>query len=328
MPILSTRNLIFGLVMCVSASQSFGAPDIQIEKTNHRGWEGSYKIGNGVVQAVVVPAIGRVMQFNFKGETMNPFWENPMLGGAKVQPQSSDWINFGGDKTWPSPQDDWGKVTPRGWPPPQAFDSMSVSATTNAHSIILDSPIDPHFGIKTHREITLRPGQAVMDIVTTYEKVSGPALKAGVWIITQLAEPELVCIPLPATSQLTNGYFLMGADAPEGLKVKDGLLTHTRGTKKATKIGTEASTLIWVGPGHIVRIDSPRIPSASYPDSGTSAQVYTNPDPLPYVELEMLAPLNDLKIGSKISQTNTYTLYHRTGTDATGQIRSIVAGKP
>ena len=314
--------------MCISAAHPLSAADSQIERVNHRGWDGSYKIGNGVVQAIVVPAVGRVMQFSFKGETTGPFWENPKLGGAPVQPQGSDWINFGGDKTWPSPQDDWGKVTGRGWPPPQAFDSMSVTASTTAQSIILDSPVDSHFGIKTHREITLRPGKAVMDIVTTYEKVREPAIKTGVWIITQLASPEMVCVPLPAQSKMTNGYIKMSGDLPEAFQVKDGMITLKRGTEKPTKIGTEGSTMVWVGPAHIVRIDSPRLPAAEYPDSGSSAQVYTNPDPLPYVELEMLAPLHTLKVGDKISQTNTYSLYRRTRMETMAQVRSVLTKSP
>ena len=47
---------------------------------------------------------------------------------------------------------------------------------------------------------------------------------------------------------------------------------------------------------------------AEYPDEGSSAEVYTNSDPLKYVELEMLGPLQTLKVGDSVSQTNTYTL--------------------
>ena len=54
-----------------------------------------------------------------------------------------------------------------------------------------------------------------------------------------------------------------------------------------------------------------RLRNAEYPDGGSSAEIYTNPDPLPYVELEMLSPLATMKRGAVIEWANTYTLLHR-----------------
>ena len=47
--------------------------------------------------------------------------------------------NFGGDKTWPAPQSDWPKLTPRPWPPPVAFDSLPVQATVDGFVVKLIS---------------------------------------------------------------------------------------------------------------------------------------------------------------------------------------------
>jgi putative NADH-flavin reductase len=57
-----------------------------------------------------------------------------------------------------------------------------------------------------------------------------------------------------------------------------------------------------------VRIDSPRVPKASYPDNNSSAEIYTNLDPKAYVELEFLSPLKTLRVGQKMDLTTTYTL--------------------
>src|SRR2546430_1617960 len=75
-------------------------------KLSYRGWSDSLVLSNGKVEAVVVPAVGRVMQFRFVGED-DIFWENASLQGKSANPASQEWNNFGGDKTWPSPQADW-----------------------------------------------------------------------------------------------------------------------------------------------------------------------------------------------------------------------------
>src|ERR1041384_218159 len=89
--------------------------------TNYHGWTNSILVSNGRVEAVIVPAIGRVMQFRFAGEEDGPFWENSAMTGKAPDPAATEWGNFGGDKTWPAPQSDWPKTTPRAWPPPVAF---------------------------------------------------------------------------------------------------------------------------------------------------------------------------------------------------------------
>jgi hypothetical protein len=96
----------------------------------------------------------------------------------------------------------------------------------------------------------------------------------------------------------------------------NGWLALKRDPRDAYKIGTSASTLIWVGKETVVRIDSPRLAGADYPDRNSSAEVYTNGGELEYVELEMLGPLYRLAPGQSISQTNTYTLHPRRGRPA------------
>ena len=64
-----------------------------------------------------------------------------------------------------------------------------------------------------------------------------------------------------------------------------------------------------------------------YPDRGASAEVYTNPDPKSYVELETLGPLVTLRAGERITQTNTYTLMRRMSADPAVDARRLLAGR-
>lgn len=283
---------------------------VSITKTNYHGWSEAYQISNGVAEVLVVPTAGRVMQFRFAGEETGPFFENRAMDGKAPIPTSKEWGNFGGDKTWPSPQEDWGKVTPRGWPPPVAFDSMPVTARVEGSKLRLISAVDPHYGIRAERVISLDSTAATMFITTTYFKVEGEPRKVGVWIITQLGEPDFVYIP----TSIGEKYVRQSDAPPQNLHVGKHAITLKRSPSKAAKIGTDAGALIWVGPRHAVRIESPR-GEGEYPDEGSSAEVYTNPNPLTYVELEMLGPLKTMKIGDTINQTSAYYLLHRADLD-------------
>src|SRR5439155_3214657 len=283
--------------------------------TNYHGWANSILVSNGRVEAIIVPAVGRVMQFRFAGDEDGPFWENRALAGRAPDPAAKEWGNFGGDKSWPAPQSDWPRITPRAWPPPVAFDSMPVEAGEDGFVVKLISAVDPHYGILTYREITLALDQPVMSITTTYEKVSGQPIKVSVWVITQLKDPVMACASLPESERFREGYNRQSDELPSNLRIADGLLTLTRDPKTSHKVGTDAGALFWVGKEAVVRIDSPRKIFGEYPDEGCSAEIYTNPDPLAYVELEMLGPLQKLIAGDSITRTSTYTLLRRTEAD-------------
>ena len=60
---------------------------------------------------------------------------------------------------------------------------------------------------------------------------------------------------------------------------------------------------------------SPRVAGAEYPDQGSSAEIFTGPDPAAYVELETFGPLSTMKVGDTIQRTNKYTLSRRTRED-------------
>jgi hypothetical protein len=284
-------------------------------RTNHHGWTNSILVSNGKVEVVIVPDIGRVMQFRFAGEAEGPFWENTTLFGKAPDPKATEWVNFGGDKTWPSPQGDWERNMLRKWPPPEAFDAMPVEVGIDGQVVTIVTPVDPHFGIRARRRIELDIDLPVMTITTTYEKVSGLPMEIGVWVITQLKHPVGVYAIQPDFSRYRDGYNRQSDELPTGLQVGKGLLSLTRDSKTPHKIGTDASTLVWVGTQEVLRIDSARRFDGHYPDQESSAEIYTNPDPLAYVELEMLGPVQHMIIGNKLSRTSTYTLLHRAERD-------------
>lgn len=296
---------------------------ITVTKINYQGWEDSYILSNSQVEAIIVPEIGRIMQFRFLGGE-NTFWENSQIYGKIPDSKSEEWDNFGGDKAWPAPQSEWKKITKISWPPPAAFDSVAVEIQVQENEITLISEVDPFYGIRYYRKIALEPNKPIMKVTTTFEKVKGDSQQVSVWTITQLNEPVSVYAAIPQPSIFPQGYNKQSDNLPANLKVDNGILSLKRDRDKAHKIGSDASTLLWVGENVAVRMDSPRIDKAIYPDNNSSAEIYTNYDPKAYVELEFLSPLKTLQLGEKMDLTVTYTLFKTTSEDIEEQVRKIL----
>jgi hypothetical protein len=316
--IFLTLSIIAGLT-CLAAAADKTSP----AKITYNGWADSFRLSNSEVEAVVVPSVGRVMQFHFVGED-SIFWENSALQAKPADPSAKDWANFGGDKSWPSPQADWPKMIGRGWPPPATFDSTPLAATAQGNAVEVVSPVDPGYGIRVHRRVELDPHQPVLKITTTYEKVSGDPVKISIGVITQLRDPQRAFIALPAKSQFPDGYVLLNFEKPQDGKLHDGLFSLTRSHENRSQIGNDGSSLLWMNEKYALRIDSPRVDGAEYPNQGSSTVIYTNADPDAYVELETYGPLNTIKTGDKIERTNTYTLSKRTEKDPDAEARKIL----
>lgn len=300
---------------------------IHVTRISYQGWSHCFRISNGIVEATVVPAVGRVMQFRFDGGSP-VFWDNPEWYGKTPDPSSQHWQNFGGDKSWPSPQSDWLKIIGREWPPPAAFDSMPDEARVDGNAVILTSAIDPHFGIRERRRIELEPGSAVMRITTTYEKIQGEPGKVGIGVITQLPSPERAFMNLNPQSRFPQGYKHMMFAAPRDIKVGDGLISLMRGQNDESQIGSDSDSLVWVGKEEAVLIHSPHVKSADYPNDGCSAVIFTSKDPYAYVELETFGPVSLMKPGDHIERTNTYTLLHRKESDPYAEAKRALALHP
>jgi len=297
--------------------------EYQVSVTNvtYHGWPNSLILSNGKVEVVVVPAIGRVMQFCFVRED-GPFWENRAMDGKAPNPAAKEWSNFGGDKSWPSPQADWQKITGRGWPPPVAFDAMPDHSNTHGGVVELVSAVDPSFGIRTRRRVELDYQKPIMTITTTYEKVSGRPMKVGIGVVTQLRDPQRAFMVLPPKSRFPQGYVRLRFDPPHDLKVEDGLVSLTRDNTQS-QIGSDANTLLWMDEKYVVRIDSSRV-RGEYADEGTNATIYTGANPDAYVELETFGPLSLMKTGNKIQRRNVYTLLQRQEKDPFAEAKRVL----
>lgn len=301
--------------------------EVFVRQTAYHGWPDCYFIDNGLVEAVVVPAIGRVMQLRLADDEDGVFWENRALDGQLHPPDPSEWINFGGDKCWPAPQTDWARQQGRDWPPPVGFDSSAAKASPEERGVRLTSPVDPAFGIQVVRHVELDAELPVMRIRTEYRKILGSPVTVSIWTITQMQEPERIFLPVRDDSKLPGGLIRLIDVEPESLRIEDGLLSLRRHPRQHTKIGTDAASMVWVGPNSLVRIDSEagsEGDSGEFPDGGCVTEVYTNPDRLAYVELETLGLLVKMSAGERTERTGVYTILARTAADPDAEARRIL----
>ncbi len=301
------------------------AAGVQARRESYRGWTNAVILSNGSVEAVIVPEVGRILQFRFVGASDGPFWENDALAGKPMpaRPWDVSHGSFGGDKTWPAPQSAWN------WPPPDVFDSVPLEVEIAPdQSVSLRSPVSPRFGIRTQRRIVISPDAPVLRVETVYRKRSGDPCEVGVWVITQMKSPEAAFFPVPASSRFPKGLGPQWTPPARHFSLEKGLVRLTRDPVKAQKIGNDADRMAWVGRDSVVRIDLPRVRGGNYPDEGCSVEIYTNPDPVPYVELETLGPLMKMKPGDGLSATNYYRLERRHLPNPEAEARRILAEPP
>lgn len=305
--------------------------EITITHTSFHGWDATV-LRNRVAEVIIVPSIGRIMQFGFAGSSdadataQNVLWNNPSIG-ANQKPDVEGWINFGGDKVWPAPQSDWPKITGKPWPPPKTFDSVPYTESIEGDQVLLLSPVDSNYGIRVRRTIAIDPQKPVMTVKTTFEKVQGSPVSVSVWMITQMVSPERAFILLPKKIGFAHGYTNMMSTQPDDIKIEGRLLSLVRSPKDKTMIGSDGETLLWVGDKTDVLIENKTAPlpgsNVQWPD-GLHSKIYTNSgDELRYVEFELLNPLANLKEGTSSSMSATYTLVPRTEKDPMREAKKI-----
>ena len=294
--------------------------------TNYNGWTNAVLLNNGLVEAVIVPNAGRVLQFRFLGATNGPFWENLTMYGQSATPSSWNTPGaFGGDKAWPSPQSDWG------WPPPAGFDgSPNLVEITNG-VVVLTNSVDSAYQVRTTRIVELAFDEPVMRITTVFDRVAATARTnnlVGIWTIAQVQDPVRCFVPVRSQSVFAAGYHQLGTGLPAQFQNTNGLISFGRDPIASHKLGFDADSLVWVGTNLSLRIDAPRVPGSaitSYPDGGCNTEVYTNPGTnAAYVELECLGPLSLLPVGAQIQFQATYTLFNRTESDPEAEARKIL----
>lgn len=323
--ILRGVSCAFAALFCFLAAELPGYSNphpTTVEKIDFHGWHDSYRISNGIVDVVVVPSIGRIMQYCFTGHPeTSPLWINPAEEGKAPD---GAWRNYGGDKIWPAPQGDWGKYMhqDRNWPPDPAIDPGDFTLTRVKDGVRLTGTPSRAFGISIDRQIALSPGGTQLRITDTFirPKTAMPNdLPIALWEVTQTRGDETAYLPFDRNSKSVAGGFVAideGTPNPSfrgsNWTIGDGMMTiTTQGLKRGDKVGVDDNMgLLWeIGPYDKFKEEFKYDESARYLDNRTDAQVYANDNP-PYIEIEVHSSGRVLRPGGSISKKVTWSLLH------------------
>lgn len=296
------------------------APLVTVEQTEYKGWQNAYRLTNGTAEVVVVPQIARIMRYGFVNGP-NLFWENSAELG-KPGDTSGNWRNFGGDKAWPWPQDDWSKWFERDgdWPPPvEAEQVPHATKVIGINTLRLTSPVIPKTGLRITRDITLAETGTHLYVVTKLERVEdGFDFPVAAWTIAQtpFTEGPLVARLNPGRSTLAEGWLPLGdkTDFKSVTRSKDGAtLTVERDTnaKGGRKLGFDGDALAGqLGDTVLViRADSPEGENWEW-RPGDRGQIYMSDPGTPYIEWEFTSPLKPIKKGESVTLATTYEANH------------------
>jgi len=304
-----------------SSAGAIATKDATATQVTFQGWR-ALQLRNGLVTVTVVPDLGgRIMEYNL-GD--HPFlWTNPAEYGklydAPKTAAERKWHNFGGYKIWPSPQSQWGG-------PPDPLGSTldggrwtgRITKDSGESAVVeLTSPADAEVtGLQMLRRVTLHAGTTRVDIQETFRNVSKRELTWSIWDVTQVpgalrgdgqpSREARIYLPLNPASVFTNGYQHIIADPTDQWTViNDGKLLQTSYGGQTGKIGADSMD------GWIAYVDELHkmtyaktfdvTPGATYPDQGSTVEVYTSKAETPYMEVEVLSPLQKLAPGAEMS---------------------------
>jgi hypothetical protein len=287
---------------------------VQAEQVTYQGWEGAWSIRNETCELIVVPAVSRVMSFRLTGGP-NVLWQDPTLAGKTFPEDPKEWKNIGGEKLWPTQQDQFGRFTGLGrdWPPPWPWDAGASKAEAIENGVRLTLPHDGRFGAHAVREFVLDPAQPLVHVRQWIEKTDGEPAPMTLWTVMQVNNPQLAFIP-----SADGKYALMGPASPQ-IVARPSHISLGRDEKQGLKVGVSAqgqngyAAALFAQPEdhpHLLLVQSHKLSANGiYPDKGLQAQLYTSPISFArYTELELLSPLVTLKAGERLRDDRVWQI--------------------
>ena len=277
--------------------------------SNYKGWnwDTTIVLQNGLITMATVPSIGgRVMQYDL-GSIPSMMINSSLLGKTYTPAQNGYW-NFGGYKTWPSPQSIW----PSAWPPPPKHDYgkyafQIVSQTSDSVVVLVTSPVETWVApnIQFKRRATIFPGTSRIKMEQTIINTGSKDTSWGMWSIVQ----TIVNHPNKTDTLNYWAYFPIN---PKSVYGKSGVMPDYASTAWKGEVAPGVYGVQFVAENKKIFADPnkgwiaytslsdtvvfartfPIFEGAKYPDNGARVTVYVSSNSPPwYMEVEVKGPV-------------------------------------
>jgi hypothetical protein len=279
---------------------------VTITRTDYHGWPNSYRLSNGLIGAVVVTDIGpRIVELGPAGGPNLFYTRRAELGGSG----ESQWMFRGGWRLWVSPE----RIETT-----YALDNAPCTVEMiEGTTLRVTEPIQPAAGIQKRIDVTLDSDRPRLRVTSRITNVSDQAVTYAAWSLPVLRPGGRAFVPLdvgPPTSfdairRLILWSYTEFADPRYRFRDRLIEIDHTR-VKPApagqagrrddeSKIGVDSSQG-WAAyhlDGNLFLKRFPHDAAGTYPDGGSTIEVYSSHE---FLELEHLGPLAALQPGQAI----------------------------
>ena len=306
-------TMTLAALVAVASAGAAEVGDCRAKAIEYHGWQ-AIEQSNDLITLVTVPDIGgRTIQMRLGDYGF--FWENHQERGRlyPVEEHRTRWVNYGGFKNWLMPEDKFQAATAAEIDAGH-YRASIISAGPPAATIELVSPDDRRRGIRVTRRLTIYPDSTRVHVEQVIENIIGTPVTWGIWDVTQMdcsarapADGDynshaLVYFRANPKSRFDRGFnVLFGPeDNPQWQPNAYPGIFAAQYRRLQAKMAADSAA------GWIAWVDSARgkvyakafrvYPRANYPDGGATVEVYTD-QALPYLEVEVLAPLVELKPG-------------------------------
>jgi hypothetical protein len=277
-----------------------------LEIIPYGGWANACRLSNGSIELIATLDVGpRIIHLGFIGGDNILNVSQSDLG----QTGGDEFRFYGGHRLWHAPE-----AMPRTYAP----DNQALAHIALPDGVRLIQTVEASTGIQKEIDIHLNPDQDRVQVHHRLRNAGHWPVQLAPWGITALAAGGTGFIPMSArgdhaanllpVNSFTVWAYTDLADprwtiASEYLALRQDTENHT-----PQKLGLLLSEgwMAYARQG-VLFIKRARVePGATYPDRGSSAEVFTNHEVL---ELETLGPAVQLEPGGVVSHTETWELH-------------------
>ncbi len=277
---------------------------LNVERVAYQGWPNCYRLSNGEIELIVTTDVGpRVIRCGFVGGP-NEFYEDPATLGATG---GNAWRIYGGHRLWHAPEISGRTDVP---------DNGPLEFRQEAGFMRTVQPVEAGTGIQKEMDITLAASGAHVHIVHRLRNCGLWAVELAPWALSVMAAGGRAVMPLPPrgthhenllpTSALVLWAYVDMSD-PRWTWGRQYILLR-QDAAGPQKIGLRSAEgwLAYANHGNLFVKTGAVVSGATYPDMGSTAEVFTNADIL---ELETLGPLAKLEPGAVVEHVEDWFLF-------------------